>query len=191
MAAPVPAVLRQAFTHVLWPPGSIQINPRPISLVGLAPHFWVTGYGGGAFGARDAVVVEPPVGREVPLTQVPADDPRRRPRELAVTVFVWPVRYAWDFGDGTPSARRSLGRPYAGEGQPGSDVQHRYEFTSLRHPTGFPVTLEATFAVAYTVDFDGRLERVDLPATTLRYQRRYPVQEVQGVLLAPDWPPRR
>lgn len=177
-------VRRNAFARVPWPRIGIQVNPGRIGLVGLPTHFWVTGYDGRAFGASDATVIAADVGPEVPLSVYPADGPRRRDRRLEVRVEARPARYAWAWGDGRPGLTgRSLGRDNGNVGKPASDVVHQYEFTSLRHPQGFPVTLDATFGVAYSVDFDGGSERHDLGTTALRFLRPYPVQEAQAVLV--------
>jgi hypothetical protein len=179
-------VIRNAFANVRWPSVAIQANPSPVGLVGVPTHYWVTGYTGGAFSGSDATVVPADVGAEVPFTVYPQDGPRRRDRQLTVTVSVSPTRYVWSWGDGTPgSARSSLGRAFSFQTDQGSDVVHRYEWTSLWHPAGFPVSLDAAFGVAYTVEFDGSSERHDLPATTIRYFRTYPVQEIQSVLVSP------
>lgn len=45
------------------------------------------------------------------------------------------------------------------------------------------MTLDATFAVAYTVDFDGVSEVHDLGTTALRFLRPYRVQEAQAALV--------
>ena len=189
-------VRRDAFAKLQWPPIAIQIAPRGLGLAGLPSHFWITGYGGESFSATEETVVPADVGADIPTDPdprrpgspwYPADGPRRRDRRLAVTAFAWPVRYAWDWGDGaTGQSGRSLGRAPQGAGSPDSDVRHQYEFASRAFPRGFPVSLGATFGAAYEVLFDGQRERVELGTTTISFRRDYPVQELQAVLLAPD-----
>lgn len=177
---------RTAFASVPWPAIAIRANPSPVGLVGLPTHYWVSGYAGGGLRSSTTAVVPADVGPDVPFTQYPQDGPRRRDRQLTVTVDAWPVQYAWSWGDGTSgSSGSSLGRPFSLQSGQGSDIVHQYEWTSLRHLAGFPVVLTATFGVAYTVEFDGSSERRDLPATTIRYSRNYLVQEIQSVLVSP------
>jgi hypothetical protein len=122
---------------------------------------------------------------------VPADDPRRQTHHLDVEVRVRPpARYRWSFGDGGAASFATLGRPFAPVA-PRSEIQHQYESTSYYEPGGFLVAIEADFAVSYSVSIDGASETYDLGASSIRYARRYPVQEIQGVLLAPNAALRR
>ena len=88
----------------------------------------------------------------MPLTDVPADDPRRQGRSFTVEVRVWGDRYDWNFGDG-----RSLDDALARQGRTRaeSDVQHTYEHSSLPFPGGFPVRLTVEYAAEFRVDGGG------------------------------------
>jgi hypothetical protein len=178
--------VREAFASVHWPQVTIGINPRGIGLVGLPSVFWVEGYDGLPFGARETADVEPEVDPRVPLSVVPAGDPRRQAHRLEVEVRVRPpARYRWSFGDGATASFATLGRPYTPDA-PRSEIQHQYEYTSFYEPGGFLVAIEADFAISYSVSIDGASETYDLGTSSVRYARRYPVQEIQGVLLAPN-----
>ncbi len=188
-------VRARAFARVLWPRIAIQANPGRLGLAGLPTHYWVTGYGGEPLAGRDTAEVPADVGPDVPAAPdprnparawYPADGPRRRDRRLEVDVWVAPARFAWAWGDGTPGVSgRALGRAAPPGAPPASDVVHTYQFASRGLPGGFPVSLDVTFGVSYAVRFDGASETVDLGATTLRFERGYPVQEAQAVLGAP------
>lgn len=185
----VPGLVAEAIAAVGWPPITLGIAPPGIGLVGLPSHYWVQNYAGQTLGARAVAEIAPLVGPEVPTSGpqgVPADCPCRRPRPLAVEVFVHPARrYRWDFGDGSNPLVGTRGQPYAPGGRR-SEVQHQYERSSRGHQNGYLVTVEVEFPVSYTVTFDGQTQTFDLGASTLRYAQRYPVQELQGVLLAPN-----
>lgn len=187
----VRGLVRGVFASVPWPQVTIGINPRGVGLVGLPSLYWVQGYDGRGFGASDSAEVDPEVDARTPLSVVPADDPRRQPRRLTVEVRVQPPRaYTWTFGDGTSVVVPSLGRPYSPDG-PRSEIQHVYEYSSFYHREGFPVSMEASFAVSYSVSVDGSVETYDLGTTPIRFSRAYPVQEIQGVLLPPNTVLRR
>jgi hypothetical protein len=178
--------VREAFASVRWPQVTIGINPRGIGLVGLPSVFWVEGYDGRPFGARESADIEPEVDARVPISVVTADDPRRQAHHLVVEVRVRPPsQYRWSFGDGATATFGTLGRPYAPDATR-SEIQHQYEYTSFYEPGGFLVAMEAEFAVSYAVSIDGASETYDLGTSPIRYARRYPVQEIQGVLLAPN-----
>lgn len=185
----VPGLVAEAIAAVRWPPITLGIAPPRIGLVGLPSHYWIQNYAGQTLGARAEAEIEPLVGPEVPTSGplgVPADCPCRRPRPLTVEVSVHPARrYRWDFGDGSRPLVGTRGQPYAAGGRR-SEVQHQYERSSLGHQNGYLVTVEVEFPVSYTVTFEGEAQTFDLGASTLRYAQRYPVQELQGVLLAPN-----
>lgn len=162
------------FGHVPMPDIQLRANPA-LGLVALPGWFWVEGYDGSPFGASRTVVVPPEVGDNVPLTVVPADDPRRQPTSFTVSVRVWPARYEWRFGDGGGLVATSLGRPYPGE----SEIKHAYERSSLQHPDGFPVSLTVEFAAEFSVDGGGGQ---GLPSIIRTYELGYRVQEIQSVL---------
>ena len=152
----------------------IRANPA-LGLVALPGWFWIEGYDGEPFGTSRTVNVPPAVGPEVPPEAVPADDPRRRGSSVTVEVQVRPTRYEWSFGDGATLVTQSLGKPYPAE----SDIQHTYEYSSLRAPNGFPVRLLAEFTAHYRVN--GGAPQA-LPPLRRTYETSYRVQEVQPVL---------
>lgn len=163
-----------ALGHVRLPDVQLRVNPA-LGLVHLPGWFWVDGYDGRPFGVTRTVHVPPEVGDDVPITVVPADDPRRRGTSFSVSVRLWPSRYRWDFGDGQSLVTTSLGKPYPAE----SDIRHTYETSSLAYPDGFPVRLAVTFNAEYRVN--GGPPQA-LPSITQAVDYSYRVQEVQSIL---------
>jgi len=72
-----------------------------------------------------------------------------------VDVHVKPVRYTWDFGDGTTLTTSAPGRPY-----PAFDVTHMYEEPSTRQ-----ITLTTTWTATYRLDDDPTHRWRDVPGT--------------------------
>lgn len=167
-------VALSALGHVPLPNIQVRANPA-LGLVNLAGWFWVEGYDGRPFGIERHVTVPAEVGDDVPATDVPLDDPRRRPTHFTVEVKIWPSQYEWDFGDGQRLATHSLGKPHPAE----SDIQHTYEHSSLGLPNGFPVQLTVTFKAEYRVN-GGAAEA--LPSFQQTYEYGYRVQEMQAIL---------
>ena len=160
--------------HVPLPIIQVKTNPA-LGRVALPGWFWVDGYDGKPFGTARTVTVPPAVGPEVPLTEVPRDDPRRQPTSFTVSVRVWPTSYQWSFGDGASFATVSLGAAYPAV----SDIQHTYAYSSLRFPDGFPVKLTVVFNASYQVN-GGAAQW--LPPIAHTYSSSYPVQEAQAIL---------
>ncbi|HEX2184462.1 MAG TPA: hypothetical protein VHN78_03025, partial [Chloroflexota bacterium] len=177
-------VRRAAFARLPWPQIQLHSNPPTVGLAGLPTYFWASGYGGEALEASASATIAADVGPEVPASVYPADGPRRRARALAVRALAWPAGYAWDWGDGTRGLSGSLGTPAPGPRPAPGGVAHRYARSSRGAPGGYRVTLAVRFRVAYEVAFDGDSARYDLGETALHYQRLYPVQQVQAVLVA-------
>ncbi|GEM_PF-911271 len=167
-------VALDALGHAPLPNIQIRTNPA-LGLVAMPGWFWVEGYDGSPFGTSRTVDVPPEVGPEVPTSVVPANDPRRQGSSFTVDVRIWPTRYEWGFGDGASVVNLSLGKPYP---EP-SDVQHTYEYSSLRFPSGFPVWLTVDFGAEFRVD-GGPPQ--GLPTIRRTYEGSYRVQEVQPVL---------
>ncbi|MDA8218667.1 MAG: hypothetical protein M0Z94_13740 [Dehalococcoidales bacterium] len=167
-------VALDALGHVPLPNAQIRVNPA-LGLVAMPGWFWVEGYDGSSFGTSRTVSVPPEVGPEVPTSVVPANDSRRQGSSFSVEVRIWPTRYEWSFGDGASLVNLSLGKPYPAQ----SDVQHTYEYSSLRFPSGFPVWLTVDFAAEFRVN--GGAPQ-GLPTIRRTYESGYRVQEVQPVL---------
>jgi hypothetical protein len=160
--------------HVPLP--NIQIKENPgLGLVNLPGWFWIDGYDGKPFGDSQTVTVPPAVDPDVPLTDVPANDPRRQPTYFTVSVQVWPTSYQWGFGDGASLVTQSLGQAYPAQ----SDIQHTYQFSSLQTQGGFPVQVTVVFAAQYEVN-GGAAQ--GLPSMSHIYASSYPVQEAQALL---------
>lgn len=170
-------VALDALGHVPLPNIQLKANPG-LGLVAMPSWFWVEGYDGSAFGTSRTVTVPPEVGPEVPITVVPADDPRRQSTSFTVSVRIWPSRYEWYFGDGATLVAQSLGKAYPAE----SDIQHTYEHSSLPFPSGFPLRLTVDYSAEFSVSTGGGGA---LPTITRTYEAAYPVQEVQPVLTHP------
>src|SRR5262249_34198166 len=83
--------------------------------------------------------------------------------------------YDWSFGDGAGLTTGSLGKPYPVE----SDLQHTYEFSSLRHAEGFPIRVTAEYSAAFRVD-GGAWQGLRTVRRT--YGTGHRVQEIQTVL---------
>ena len=167
-------VALDALGHVPLPNIQLHMNPA-LGLVAMPGWFWVEGYDGSPFGTSRTVNIPPEVGPEVPTSVVPANDSRRQGSSFTVEVRIWPTRYEWTFGDGASLTGLSLGKPYPAQ----SDIQHTYEYSSLRFPNGFPLWLTADFAAEYRVN--GGTPQ-GLPTIRRTYQSTYRVQEVQPVL---------
>jgi hypothetical protein len=118
------------------------------------------------------------IGNDVSVDVVPADDARRRGVSFRVDVRLRPVRYTWSFGDGATLTGQSLGRRYPEQ----SDIQHVYEYSSLRFPSGFSVRVDVEFAAEFSVN-GGPAQA--LPSTRRSYESAYRVQEIQSVLTRP------
>lgn len=170
-------VALDALGHVPLPNIQLKANPG-LGLVAMPSWFWVEGYDGSPFGTSRTVTIPPEVGPEVPITVVPASDPRRQPTSFTVSVRVWPSRYEWYFGDGATLVAQSLGKAYPAE----SDIQHTYEHSSLPFPSGFPLRLTVDYSAEFSVSTGGGGA---LPTITRTYEAAYPVQEVQPVLTHP------
>lgn len=162
--------------HVPLPNIMLKMNPS-LGLVHLPGWFWVTGYDGKPFGLSRTVTIPPAVGPNVPFTQVPANDPRRQGTSFSVSVRIWPASYQWSFGDGATLESNSLGKAYPAE----SDIQHTYEYSSLKFNNGFPIQLTVVFNAEYQVN--GGAPQ-GLPPIAHIYTANYPVQEAQSVLTA-------
>ncbi|MHB1162569.1 MAG: hypothetical protein ACYC3V_19880, partial [Chloroflexota bacterium] len=167
-------VALDALGHVPLPNIQLRMNPA-LGLVAMPGWFWVEGYDGSSFGTSRTVNIPPEVGPEVPTSVVPANDSRRQGRSFTVDVRIWPTRYEWSSGDGANLVNLSLGKAYPAQ----SDIQHTYEYTSLRFPSGFPVWLTVDFAAEFRVN--GGAPQ-GLPAIRRTYASVYRVQEVQPVL---------
>jgi hypothetical protein len=168
-------VALDVLSRVPLPEIRIRINPG-LGLVALPGWFWIEGYDNLPFGASRTVEVPPAAGPEVPLALVPANDPRRRGTSFTVDVRVTLTRYEWSFGDGGGAVTRSPGRAYPAE----SDIQHTYQFSSLGHPGGFPVSVAAEFGAEYRVDGGPAQSLAPVRRT---YSSSYRVQEAQAVLV--------
>jgi len=179
-----PSVSRAAITPRLFvadvledvplPVAKVRMNPD-LGLVAVPTWFWVEGYDGRAFGVTRRVNIPAEIGDDVPVADVPRDDPRRRPTSMTIVVTVRPSRYEWTFGDGTRLVTRSLGKPYP----QASDVKHTYEHSSLRSPSGFTVGLTIEFTAEYRIN--GAAAQA-LPPIRRRYESSYRVQEIQPIL---------
>lgn len=156
------------------PAAKVRMNPD-LGLVAVPTWFWVEGYDGRAFGVSQRINIPAEIGDDVPIDDVPRDDPRRRPTSMTIIVTVRPSRYEWSFGDGTRLVTRSLGKPYP----QASDVKHAYEYSSLRSPSGFTVGLTIEFTAAYRIN-GGAAQA--LPPIRRSYESSYRVQEIQPVL---------
>jgi hypothetical protein len=187
VASPVPAappvgnggtdpyqVALSLLDHVPLPNVQIKENPA-LGLVNLPGWFWIDGYNGGPFGDSRTITIPPAIGPDVPFTDVPANDPRRQPTSFTVSVQVWPTSYQWSFGDGSSLVTESLGQPYPAE----SDIQHVYQFSSLRAHGGFPIQVTVVFAAQFQVN-GGAAQ--GLPPMSHTYTATYPVQEAQSLL---------
>jgi hypothetical protein len=160
--------------HLPLPEIQLQANPT-LGLVSLPAWFWLEGYDGQPFGGARTVSLPPEVGPDVPVSDVPASDPRRQPSSLSIAVQVQPTRYEWSFGDGATLTTRSLGQRYPQD----SDIQHTYEYSSLGLSDGFPLRLTVEFAAEFRVN--GRSPE-SLPSMRRTYTAGYRVQEIQAVL---------
>jgi len=160
--------------HVPLPNIQLKENPA-LGLVNLPGWFWVDGYDGRPFGTSRTVTIPPAVGPDVPFTQVPANDPRRQPTSFTVSVQIWATGYQWAFGDGSTLSTQSLGQPYPAQ----SDIQHTYQYSSLKTQSGFPIQLSVVFAAQYQVN--GGAPQA-LPSISHTYNATYPVQEAQALL---------
>jgi hypothetical protein len=177
--------------HLPLPELEIRLSPNP-GLVAVPTRYWIDSYQGQPLEDSGTLVVPPLVEPDVPLWEYPADCPCREPRVLVVDVQAWPVGYRWTFGDGRPDGRTpgpvfatgSLGRP-APPGDPrrapaAGEISHTYEFASFYTGGGFPVDVEATFAVAFRVN-GGEWRQLDLTLTQSG-SARHRVQEIQVLL---------
>ncbi len=159
---------------VPYPDVQIGVNPAPLGLTGLPSWFWIQGYDGRPLNAATTINVAP----QIPAGY-PGDCPPPPGATLEVTVQLTPFVYTWTFGDqfamGTVTTT-SLGKAYP----QASDIQHRYETTSLGHPDGFPVTVTMRLHARYQAN--GAAWQ-DLPDASQTYTRAYQVQQAQTVVV--------
>lgn len=164
----------EVLEQIPLPDVRVRMNPN-VGLVALPAWFWLEGFDGAAIARSRTVDVPPLTDSSVPFDVVPAGDPSRQGTSFRVDVRVWPVRYVWTFGDGGAHVTQSFGRAYP----QASDIQHVYQYSSLRFRNGYPVRAEAEFAAEFRVD--GGPAR-PLPPVRRRYDAEYRVQEIQAVL---------
>lgn len=161
-----PAAVAQSLLGLVpLPPITVGANPGT-GLVALPSWFWVEGYGGETLAGAETL------------------------GGTTVEVEITPERYDWDFGDGGRMSTTSLGQPYPAE----SEIQHRYEQSSLVSDGAFRVRLAITFSARYRViteEDDGEGGTViavgDWVATdpiVRAFEHAYPVQQLQSVLAA-------
>lgn len=159
---------------VPYPDVQIGVNPAPLGLTGLSSWFWIQGYDGRPLNAATTINVAP----QIPAAY-PGDCPPPPGATLEVTVQLTPFAYTWTFGDqsamGTVTTT-SLGKAYP----QASDIQHRYETTSLGHPDGFPVTVTMRLHARYQAN--GAAWQ-DLPDASRTYTQTYQVQQAQTVVV--------
>lgn len=145
-----PIVLaREARDRLPVPGVAISTNPRR-GLVGIKSWFWISRRGDG------------PLSESLSRFGVRVDVEAR------------PVRYEWDFGDGTTKTTSSPGRPYPER----SPVIHIYERSSARFPEGYRVSVTVVFDVRWRTN-GGRWRA--LPGITRVSERSYRVAESQAV----------
>jgi len=159
------AVAEALYGFIPLPPITLEANPGT-GLVAMPSWFWVEGYGGETLYGAETL------------------------GSTTVEVEVTPEHYGWFFGDGTHLITHSLGQPYPAE----SDIQHRYEQSSLSAGGAFELRLEITFGGRYRViteelDAEGDLVIVvgawePLAPMVRSFVRAYPVQQLQSVLTA-------
>ena len=159
---------------VPYPNVQIGINPAPLGLTGMPSWFWIQGYDGSPFGAGTRIDVPP---------QVPAGYPAGCPQppgaSLTVATQFIPTGYDWAFGDRLTTS--TLSTTSRGQAYPQrSDIRHRYEYTSLGRPDGFPVSVTVHFHARYQAN-GGPWQA--LPAIAKTSTRGYPVQQAQSVLV--------
>lgn len=144
-----PEVLaREARDHLPVPGIRISANPGR-GLVGVRSWFWLEGAG-------------------QPLTGSLARFGVR------VDVEARPVRFEWDFGDGTVKTTRSPGQPYPQR----PAVTHVYERSSAAYEQGYHVVVTTVFDVRWRTN-RGRWRT--LPGISRTSERFYPVAESQAV----------
>jgi len=159
------AIAEALYGFIPLPPISVSANPGT-GLVAMASWFWVEGYGGETLSGAETL------------------------GDTTVEVEITPERYDWQFGDGASLQSYSLGRPYPDE----SDIQHRYEQSSLAAGGHFVVRLEIVFGGRYRViteelNADGDVVVVvgawePLGPMSRSFTRAYAVQQLQSVLTA-------
>ncbi len=136
-----------------YPPAAVGVSPAGRGLTGLESWFWVEGYSGAPI--VDSVT------------------------ELGMTVEVEavPASVSWDFGDGTTTAGRTLGRAPPAR----SSIVHTYE---RRARATFPVRAIVRLDVRWRLD-GGVWETLEPIARTATID--YPVVESRAALV-PDRP---
>jgi hypothetical protein len=176
------------------PAFSIQTNPRGSGVVSIDTRFSLIGQFDGhvvtrrvlATFARTTPSFDPTTGAFVDC--VPLDR-----GEVWVRVLYWPVRYQWDYGDGT-LAQISCGTTPAvpapcefGVNQEDEVlIHHTYEVSSARHfdQQGYQVVATVVFAMGISPDTDDLSQvTVLLPEVPDRAWLRFQVREVQSVLV--------
>ena len=128
---------------------------------------------------------------------------------VSVTTTLTPAAYTWHFGDdpnpaaaNPPGAHvltytpdQGLGTPYVDIYHP-SPVQWSYEADSrdFKDVGGFPITLEITWSVTYTMQFSGDTAEPSAQSGALRnridaFMAHHTVRQIQPLRISPSWQP--
>jgi hypothetical protein len=182
---PEQACVDQAKRALNPPRPQIQVNPG-VGLTGLPSYFWISNY-------------QDDMRRSVSF---PASCSVGEWRAVSGHLSAWVVRYLWDFGDGWGMTTTTPGAAWP---EWVSEVYHTYERSSLQQPDQkYLVRVWAFWQGSFTLDAEreqcttdqnGRRRCVterrtfgpyDLGEIYIVGRLRYPVQQLQSVLTAPD-----
>jgi len=144
--------------RVPFPSVRLRTNPTQ-GVVALPSWYWVEGWDGAALRDSGTAQTVQRVCRQIidAITGVSSQECNDRIGSVSLDLRAVPSKYVWDFGDGagvTFKTKDGLGRAYSDPQTP-SLVAHSYEVSSLGLPDGFPITLDITFATAYSIDGGG------------------------------------
>jgi hypothetical protein len=181
-------------TAEVAPAFSIQTNPRRSGVVSIDTRFSLVGQFDGHVVTRPVVATfaqsvpsfDPTTGAFVGCA--PSD-----PGRVTVRVLYWPVRYLWDYGDGTHAEIPCSDTPHVpapclfGVNQEDEVlIHHTYEVSSAKHfdQQGYQIVATVVFAMGISPDTDDLSQvTVLLPEVPDRAWLRFQVREVQSVLV--------
>jgi hypothetical protein len=178
--------------HMAWPNITIGINPNP-GVVAIKSWFWIQNYAGQVLTNSGTISETHQECRTVSFPGANPGDPPGRGLEchdvtntMTVDARVGPANYQWTFGDGRAGSQldypnpAGLGRAYT-DPHTASPVAWSYEFSSLGHPDGFPVSVAISFMSEFRAN-GGPWAGLD--PVTQTYTGNHIVEQVQPLRVA-------
>jgi len=175
-----------------WPSVTIGVNPNP-GVVAIKSWFWIQNYAGQVLTNTGTISETHQECRSVSVASPNPGDPPTRGLEchditntMVVETRAGPTNYQWTFGDGRAGSQQDypppigLGRAYT-DPHSASPVAWSYEFSSLGHPAGFPISVAISFMAEFRAN-GGPWAGLD--PVTQTYAGNHIVEQVQPLRVA-------